>query len=92
MVRKMIDDDWKFTSSNGDITLVSVGRRGNGKSATGNSILRRKGFKTEASFNGVTSVCDMQSTYLEDGHALNVIDTPGSSYSFWQFKDVVACR
>ncbi|GLT45104.1 hypothetical protein SLA2020_189610 [Shorea laevis] len=59
-------------------TMVLVGRIGNGKSATGNSILRRKAFKTGASSSRVTTSCQLERTVLKDGQIINVIDTPGT--------------
>ncbi|KAI3915875.1 hypothetical protein MKW92_007219 [Papaver armeniacum] len=58
-------------------TLVLFGRVGNGKSALGNSILGRKEFVSRISASGVTTECQMETTRLDDGQVVNVIDTPG---------------
>ena len=80
MGRSAINDDWELTSpSNGVRTVVLVGRIGNTKSATGNSILGSRAFKSRASSSGVTSTFEMHRTVFKDGQVVNVIDTPGNS-------------
>ncbi|XP_057531961.1 immune-associated nucleotide-binding protein 9-like isoform X2 [Amaranthus tricolor] len=84
-----IEDDWDFpVLSNGARTIVLVGRTGNGKSATGNSIIGRKVFKSKASSSGVTSTSELQTTMLNDGQVINVIDTPGL-FDFNVSSDVI---
>ncbi|PNX89228.1 AIG3, partial [Trifolium pratense] len=70
-------DDWEIASHNDVRTLVLFGRTGNGKSSTGNSILGRKAFESRASSSGITTSCEMQTTTMNDGQIVNVIDSPG---------------
>ncbi|ESR54812.1 hypothetical protein CICLE_v10024554mg [Citrus x clementina] len=99
MGERVIDGEWKPTSpSNGERIVVLLGRTGNGKSATGNSILRRRAFKASVGLSGVTKTCKMKTTVLKDGQVVNVIDTPAiaglfdlSTGSEFVGKEIVKC-
>ncbi|XP_048881471.1 GTPase IMAP family member 8-like [Brienomyrus brachyistius] len=57
------------------VTLVLLGRRGSGKSCSGNTILGRKGFQSVLSSKPVTTECKQQTESIQ-GRQVTVIDTP----------------
>ncbi|BFZ22158.1 hypothetical protein BsWGS_25197 [Bradybaena similaris] len=59
-----------------EVDLLLIGKKGNGKSATGNSILRRRAFKSESSISAATSTIDSEVSDF-NGRIIKVVDTPG---------------
>ncbi|KAL1279042.1 hypothetical protein QQF64_025715 [Cirrhinus molitorella] len=70
-----------------EIRIVVLGDAGVGKSATGNTILGEKVFRSALRMNAITSECSAAHATVS-GRSVSVVDTPGFADTLFQQKEL----
>lgn len=71
----------------GEVRIALVGKTGNGKSASANTLFGEKKFKEDVSWNAVTQKCQSETKMIGDTQCV-IIDTPGACDTHRGRKDI----